>query len=785
VNTARPVITGAPRPDATVRCDPGTWTGALSFSYAWLLDGAQVATGDSYAVAPADLGRSLTCVVTAAGLAGISVADSVAVTVVEQIRPVATEGVVAAGGPNRVAVSWRAFVDSAATAVEVQTAASSTGPFARVGIAPADDLGFTIRGLTDGTTVFLRVRAVLPDAEKGPWSEVLPATPGPITQCGSLTHDETWPAEVIEPTCAVSLNGHALILEAGATVRSQGLYASAGSRLIAPAHAGVATTISSACLPSALECSTTASLEAEVDAELRLRSTRLEHQSIALRGAVGEVSGGSVNQSTVYAITPTVTTPVAWVGNAFTATTYRADGGLPVLQRNTFAGVDDPVTLQGSLDLASVGGNTASGPPRHGVFAYNGAKVRGTWTPEAAGSGVQHRLDQVAVEDGGHAMLRAGLLAKNDVLIVRDGGKLSATGTAADPVVVTSRCDTTIGGDGGCSGTTRGAMTWQSGAIIDLDDADIRQHTIDIDRQGGTGATGSVHDSAITDTTIIERPASIEWTLNTFTRTAHRAETGAKIVFTDNTSDDSTFVLDGVARPELDGNAWTGAANPLNVNDATDLSGVAATNEATGATEEQRRLRFARGAVPAGTSMSGVAGDKGIYVFDDVDVHGTYTSPSTAVVDLASDLEIKPGGALTATGSDFRSLGSADERALEAEPGSTLTVSGGSLEGKIVGSCDAPYAGGAIITITGVSFSGAAELRNCNTDATGGPKASALDNVGIAYRSSHENTCSWSLPEPPSGPDEYTRRVWDVTGVADDPPCQPGYVETVNTSPTH
>ena len=75
-NDVRPAIPASAGIGDTVSCSPGTWTGAPSFAYAWLRNGAKVATGPSYRIAGADGGQAVVCRVTATNANGTGTADS-------------------------------------------------------------------------------------------------------------------------------------------------------------------------------------------------------------------------------------------------------------------------------------------------------------------------------------------------------------------------------------------------------------------------------------------------------------------------------------------------------------------------------------------------------------------------------------------------------------------------------------------------------------------------------------------------------------------------------------
>lgn len=76
-----PSVQGVPDAGITVTCDPGLWTGARSFAYAWLRNGAPIggATSATYPVVEADDGQQLACRVVAENRSGSTTATSAAV----------------------------------------------------------------------------------------------------------------------------------------------------------------------------------------------------------------------------------------------------------------------------------------------------------------------------------------------------------------------------------------------------------------------------------------------------------------------------------------------------------------------------------------------------------------------------------------------------------------------------------------------------------------------------------------------------------------------------------
>ncbi len=83
VNTGLPAVTGTPVAGGAVLCTNGTWVNdPTAFAYQWNRDGAAIAgaTSAPYVITPADVGRKLTCTVTASNAGGSAAATSAAVT---------------------------------------------------------------------------------------------------------------------------------------------------------------------------------------------------------------------------------------------------------------------------------------------------------------------------------------------------------------------------------------------------------------------------------------------------------------------------------------------------------------------------------------------------------------------------------------------------------------------------------------------------------------------------------------------------------------------------------
>lgn len=82
-NVLLPNVTGIPEVDETLTVHRGAWVGASSFSYLWKADGgaaAATATNSTYVVAAGDIGKGMTCIVTATNAIGSTPATSSPVT---------------------------------------------------------------------------------------------------------------------------------------------------------------------------------------------------------------------------------------------------------------------------------------------------------------------------------------------------------------------------------------------------------------------------------------------------------------------------------------------------------------------------------------------------------------------------------------------------------------------------------------------------------------------------------------------------------------------------------
>jgi len=109
-NTAAPAITGTATMGSTLTCSNGTWTGATSYTREWLRDGTAIgsATGTTYVSTLADVGKSITCRVTAVGADGTNRATSAGLTVTAASSLVPGTSGSATGTISELAINSRA-----------------------------------------------------------------------------------------------------------------------------------------------------------------------------------------------------------------------------------------------------------------------------------------------------------------------------------------------------------------------------------------------------------------------------------------------------------------------------------------------------------------------------------------------------------------------------------------------------------------------------------------------------------------------------------------------------
>jgi len=147
VNTVLPAITGTENEGQTLTCSSGTWTSASTetYAYQWERAGTAIsgATSSTYTLVTADVGNTLTCVVTATNTAGSTDAES------------AATGTIAAppSGPSAVVVTATGTTTGWGTrGIEATTTMTGAGQFDfYITSAGATSNEFLCVGVIEGT----------------------------------------------------------------------------------------------------------------------------------------------------------------------------------------------------------------------------------------------------------------------------------------------------------------------------------------------------------------------------------------------------------------------------------------------------------------------------------------------------------------------------------------------------------------------------------------------------------------------------------------------------------
>ena len=515
-------------------------------------------------------------------------------------------GLMAAGGPSQVVLTWDATALAPLARVEVQTAAAEAGPWTTRVTVDGRDGSATIPGLANGTTVYLRARPTGPELSVGPWSGAISAVPHQLTSCGTLTADEVWPDATHSPTCVVTTGEHTLLIQSGATVHSRGINVSPGGTLRVDGRAGIDTAIDDACVD-----------DPNCTPEIRVAdgTVQVSHAAISVR---------RVHQSNA---------TMLWSQNRFVGTVVESWGGKPRLVGNSFAGAEFPVQVFNPVDVAGIKGNTASGSPKERRFEYSGGQVAGHWTPEGAGSGVIHYLNSGSVVDGGHAEMGPGVIVKITGWTVESGGKLTMTGDEDDQPLITRACDADAGGDTGCplaSPDDKGSLTLDGGAVVAVDRGRFAGLYVLLGAPfTEVTAVGTVTRSTVTNSHVKHYIASLLWSENRFV---------------------GTVVESWGGKPRLVGNSFAGAEFPVQVFNPVDVAGIKG-NTASGSPKE-RRFEYSGGQVAGHWTPEGAGSGVIHYLNSGSVVDGGHAEMGPGVIVKITGWTVESGGKLTMTGDE-------------------------------------------------------------------------------------------------------------------------------------
>lgn len=161
VNTVAPAVTGTAQARQTLSTTTGTWAGSpTSYSYQWKRGATNVGTNSSsYTLVTADVGSTMTCVVTASNAAGSGNATSNTTSAVAANTPLApTIGTATATGSTTATVSYTAPSDNGGATITSYTATSSPGGITGT-LSTSGSGTITVSGLSGGTAYTFTVKA--------------------------------------------------------------------------------------------------------------------------------------------------------------------------------------------------------------------------------------------------------------------------------------------------------------------------------------------------------------------------------------------------------------------------------------------------------------------------------------------------------------------------------------------------------------------------------------------------------------------------------------------------
>ena len=163
VNTVAPVVSGTLRFGSTLSCTTGTWTGTspITYTYQWQRAGSNIsgAVNSNYDLIQADVGYTISCVVTGTNAYGNSTADSNITSNIIAILPGAPIiGTATSTGLSSATVTYTAPASNGGSDITSYTATSSPGGF--VGIVDQSGSGtITVNNLSPGVSYTFTVTA--------------------------------------------------------------------------------------------------------------------------------------------------------------------------------------------------------------------------------------------------------------------------------------------------------------------------------------------------------------------------------------------------------------------------------------------------------------------------------------------------------------------------------------------------------------------------------------------------------------------------------------------------
>lgn len=549
--------------------------------------------------------------------------------------------------PTSVTLSWTNPTNNGFTGVMIRRTNGNTpptGPTDGVTVADLKATTFVDTNLAPGATYSYALfahdatPAYAPGVNK---SHAVPTTTGVAQFCGTISSDQTWDpsyAASYKFTCIVSVPANVtLTMQPGTTVDSTSGGLTVFGTVDAEGTGSAPVSMSKA--------SSTWMLTVRAGGDVELNGAALTRAALSDSGESGQtvtlanstLSNGLVSLTHVGAFTASdsafnangVTLGVAGsassisvTGNTFTASALGIGSGAPIVQGNSWANKAHPLTVFNATDLAGVSGNTFSGGGLAQVATFNG-QVTHAWTVDGTGSGQITEFFNVTVASSGQLTIPSGAQVKVQQLTIN--GSVVATDAGPNPVppLLVTDCDNTIGGNTwNCeSNSSPENISVGAGGVLRTENADVRHLNL---TTGGSNQTLGLSNSSFLGGVIsCSSCASVSVTGNTFTGSTVDTSGGA---------------------PFIQRNSWAGVAFPLDVFNATDLSGVYGNSLAGGGLDQVARFS---GHVSGDWTMDG-AGSGQISLLNTVtvDIGGSMTIPSGGQVKVG---QVYVSGTLTAT----------------------------------------------------------------------------------------------------------------------------------------
>jgi len=484
-----PTISGTLKVGSTLTASAGAWSPAAALAYAWKRNGMTIsgATAQTYTLATADAGTNITVTVTAkrtgyTTTSKTSAAKSVP-TVAFTTAPTPTiSGTLKVG--STLTATAGAWSPAAALAYAwKRNGTTISGATASTYKLVTEDVGATITVTVTGsragyTSVSKSSAATAPVA--GSYTPVRVVS-------GTIVADEVWSPQhagvyVIDGGVTVAA-GATLTLDAGTIVKRDGILVEAGGRVIvdgtsarpviftgyADDSVGGDTNGDGTSTSAGSAWSTSAWITTTAGGNVNVAHAMLDYSAAAISVSTDPAIQGE--PAVVHVSDSLFRTPVSASGNvdlelARNAFDMRAvPAGTPWLQ----SGTRPALWLSGesAVDVRFSGAdrNTFDGGAIARTVMLDDISIPAGQSVVLDGSGGAFFASSYAtsgIDIFGTLTLKPGTVFKRGVLWVLAGGVLNATGTEAQPVILTSIADDSAGGDSLQDGPSTGGDLWDA-----------------------------------------------------------------------------------------------------------------------------------------------------------------------------------------------------------------------------------------------------------------------------------------------------------------------------------